>query len=40
LFRNGCVVDRNGWKIPIYPEVPEILEELKAEGYTLAVASR
>ncbi|XP_046998684.1 magnesium-dependent phosphatase 1-like isoform X2 [Schistocerca americana] len=42
LRRNsiGNVVDAAGRKVPYYPEVPTVLEHLKAQGYTLAVASR
>ncbi|XP_057658278.1 magnesium-dependent phosphatase 1-like [Diorhabda carinulata] len=37
---SGHIVDRNNTKIECYPEVPEVLNELHNEGYTLAVASR
>lgn len=33
-------MDGTGQKIKPYPDVPEILEELKNEGYTLGIASR
>ncbi|GLG92530.1 Uncharacterized protein GBIM_00207 [Gryllus bimaculatus] len=38
--KNGVVYDRNGQKVKFYPEVPDVLEKLQTEGYTLAIASR
>ena len=29
-----------GQKVKYYPEVPEVLEQLKSEGYLIAIASR
>lgn len=37
---DGKVVDRHGSRIKYYPEVPEVLEDLKNQGYSVAVASR
>ncbi|XP_035221580.1 magnesium-dependent phosphatase 1-like [Stegodyphus dumicola] len=37
---NNSVIDGCGKKIKYYPEVPEVLEKLKQEGYILGVASR
>jgi len=38
--KNGDIVDSYGSKIKCYPEVPEVLKELKEQGYELGVASR
>ncbi|XP_072384535.1 magnesium-dependent phosphatase 1-like [Diabrotica undecimpunctata] len=37
---NGVVVDSYNSEIEYYPQVPEILQKLYDEGYTLGVASR
>ncbi|CAG7836422.1 unnamed protein product [Allacma fusca] len=37
---NGVVVDSYGQKVTFYEEVPKVLEELKAEGYLVGIASR
>ena len=37
---SGVIVDSMGQKVKYYPEVPEILEQLKSEGYLIAIASR
>ncbi|XP_050504640.1 magnesium-dependent phosphatase 1-like isoform X2 [Diabrotica virgifera virgifera] len=37
---NGVVVDSCNCKIDYYPEVPQILQKLYDEEYTLGVASR
>ncbi|XP_030745979.1 magnesium-dependent phosphatase 1-like [Sitophilus oryzae] len=39
-IKNGSIVDSYGSKIKCYPEVPEVLSNLKALGYELGVASR
>nr|XP_027217647.1 magnesium-dependent phosphatase 1-like [Penaeus vannamei] len=38
--KNGKVVDRRNKKVKPYEEASEILKELHAEGYVIAVASR
>lgn len=38
--RSGEIVDRTGRLVKPYPEVPQILERLKSEGYIISVASR
>ncbi|ODN01219.1 Magnesium-dependent phosphatase 1 [Orchesella cincta] len=37
---NSKVVDQNGETMTWYPEVPQVLEYLKSEGYPIAAASR
>lgn len=39
-FRKGQIVDRWNKKVKPYKEAAEILKELHAEGYAIAVASR
>ncbi|KAL1516884.1 hypothetical protein ABEB36_000721 [Hypothenemus hampei] len=38
--KNNGVVDSYGSKVKYYPEVPEVLRNLKEEGYEIGVASR
>lgn len=38
--RDGSLVDSRKRKIKVYPEVPEILKQLKEEGYQVAAVSR
>lgn len=38
--RNGKIVDGSGSEITCYPDVPNILERLRSEGYIMGVASR
>ncbi|XP_041376449.1 magnesium-dependent phosphatase 1-like isoform X2 [Gigantopelta aegis] len=40
LQGNGEIVDSAGYHVTVYPDVPQILEKLHAEGYVMAVASR
>ncbi|XP_023243275.1 magnesium-dependent phosphatase 1-like isoform X2 [Centruroides sculpturatus] len=37
---DGFVYDGSGKKIKYYNDVPDILEKLKSEGYSLGIASR
>ncbi|KAK3876566.1 hypothetical protein Pcinc_018661 [Petrolisthes cinctipes] len=38
--KDGSVVDSRKKKVKVYPEVPEVLKQLKEEGYQLAAVSR
>ncbi|CAL8138306.1 unnamed protein product [Orchesella dallaii] len=40
VMENSKVVDQNGETMTWYPEVPQVLEYLKSEGYAIAAASR
>uniref|UniRef100_A0A023FV19 Magnesium-dependent phosphatase 1 n=1 Tax=Amblyomma parvum TaxID=251391 RepID=A0A023FV19_AMBPA len=36
----GKIVDRHGRKVDVYPDVPEMLQNLKSQNYQMGVASR
>ncbi|KAL7977764.1 hypothetical protein Chor_009713 [Crotalus horridus] len=38
--RDGSVQDRNKRPVNLYPEVPEVLQQLQSEGIAMATASR
>lgn len=40
VWKNGQLKDQDGRWLYLYPEVKEILEELKAQGHQVAIASR
>lgn len=40
MSNDGTVKDRFGRTVEHYPEVPEVLQRLKSQGYVLGVASR
>mgnify|MGYP000063639125 CR=1 FL=1 len=40
FFRSGEVVDRHGRIVKHFRDVPKVLQQLQADGYIIAVASR